>query len=121
MYRCAVRHLFTTDHFADDNLAAEGVPSDKIFFVGNVMIDTLLKHREMAATLDLSRKLGLAPRGYATLTMHRPGNVDDKQDLTGILEALAEISRQLPIIFPIHPRTRKMAEQFGLMHYFNSG
>ena len=114
-------YLFTTDHFADENLAAEGVPAEKIFFVGNVMIDTLLKHRAMAATLDLSRKLGLEPKGYATLTMHRPGNVDDKAVLTGILEALAEISRQLPIIFPIHPRTRKMAEQFGLGHYFNSG
>jgi UDP-N-acetylglucosamine 2-epimerase (non-hydrolysing) len=113
--------LFTTDHFADENLAAEGVPAEKVFFVGNVMIDTLLKHRAMAATLDLSRKWGLSSKGYATLTMHRPGNVDDKAVLTGILEALAEISRQIPIIFPIHPRTKKMAEQFGLAHFFNSG
>ncbi|MBN2133393.1 MAG: UDP-N-acetylglucosamine 2-epimerase (non-hydrolyzing) [Sedimentisphaerales bacterium] len=114
-------YLFTTDHFADENLAAEGVSADKIFFVGNVMIDTLLKHRALAATLDLSRKLGLMPQGYATLTMHRPGNVDDKRVLTGILEALAEIAKELTIVFPIHPRTKKMAEQFGLGHFFNSG
>ena len=114
-------YLFTTDHFADENLAAEGVPADKIFFVGNVMIDTLLKHRALAATLGLSRTLGLSPKGYATLTMHRPGNVDDKQVLTGILEALAEIAKELPIVFPIHPRTKKMAEQFGLGGFFNSG
>ena len=114
-------YLFTTDHFADENLAAEGVPAEKIFFVGNVMIDTLLKHRTLASTLDLSRKLGLTPKGYATLTMHRPGNVDDKRILTGILEALAEIAKELPIVFPIHPRTKKMAEQFGLGGFFNSG
>ncbi|MBB5346968.1 UDP-N-acetylglucosamine 2-epimerase (non-hydrolyzing) [Desulfoprunum benzoelyticum] len=114
-------YLFTTDHFADENLAAEGVPADKIFFVGNVMIDTLLKHRAMAATLDLGRQLGLAPQGYATLTMHRPGNVDDKNVLTGILEALAEIAREIPIVFPIHPRTRKMAGQFGLDGFFSTG
>jgi UDP-N-acetylglucosamine 2-epimerase (non-hydrolysing) len=114
-------YLFTTDHFADENLAAEGVPVEKVFFVGNVMIDTLLKHRALAATLDLSRKLRLSPKGYATLTMHRPGNVDDKRVLTGILEALAEIAKELPIVFPSHPRTKKMAEQFGLGHYFNSG
>lgn len=114
-------YLFTTDHFANENLAAEGVPAEKVFFVGNVMIDTLLKHREMAAGLTLSRNLGLVPKEYATLTMHRPGNVDDKVVLTGILEALSEISEEIPIVFPIHPRTKKMAEQFGLGHFFNSG
>ena len=113
-------YLFTTDHFADENLAAEGVAGEKIFFVGNVMIDTLLKHREMAARSAFGEKLGLQPGNYATLTMHRPGNVDNKQTLQAILEALKEISTQLPIIFPIHPRTRKMAEQFGLDHFFNT-
>lgn len=113
-------YLFTTDHFADENLAAEGVAAGKIFFVGNVMIDTLLKHREMAAHSAFGEKLGLQPGNYATLTMHRPGNVDNKQTLQAILEALTEISEQLPIIFPIHPRTRKMAEKFGLAHFFNT-
>ncbi|MGE4578795.1 MAG: non-hydrolyzing UDP-N-acetylglucosamine 2-epimerase [Desulfuromonadales bacterium] len=114
-------YLFTTDHFADENLKAEGVPAEKIHFVGNVMIDTLVKHREMAATLDLCSRMGLKPGGYATMTLHRPGNVDDPKILAGLLEALSQIARELPIIFPIHPRTKKMAEQFGLGHYFNSG
>lgn len=114
-------YLFTTDHFANENLTAEGVSAEKVFFVGNVMIDTLLKHRTMANQSAFGEKLGLLPGAYATLTMHRPGNVDNKQTLLGILEALQQISQRLPIIFPIHPRTRKMAEQFGLSHYFNSG
>jgi UDP-N-acetylglucosamine 2-epimerase (non-hydrolysing) len=112
-------YLFTTDYMADENLRAEGVAEDKIFFVGNVMIDTLLKHRAMASGLDVGKRLGLKPGQYATLTMHRPSNVDDKATLQGILQTLKEISGELPIIFPIHPRTRKMAEQFGLSHYFN--
>jgi UDP-N-acetylglucosamine 2-epimerase (non-hydrolysing) len=95
-------YLFTTDHFANENLLAEGVPDDKVFFVGNVMIDTLLKHKQMATGLKLDQQLGSIPEKYATLTMHRPSNVDDKVILTGILEALAEISQRLPIIFPIH-------------------
>jgi UDP-N-acetylglucosamine 2-epimerase (non-hydrolysing) len=114
-------YLFTTDHFADENLRAEGVPDDKIHFVGNVMIDTLLKHKEMASKLDLCKEMGLQPGGYATMTLHRPGNVDDPEILAGLLEALSTIAKELPIIFPIHPRTRKMAQQFGLDHYLNSG
>lgn len=115
-------YLFTTDYLADENLKKEGVPLEKIFFVGNVMIDTLLKHKEMAAKLDVRNRLGLQQGEYATLTMHRPSNVDDKKTLHGILEALAEIAKQVPIIFPLHPRTRKMAEQFDLTRYFrNSG
>jgi UDP-N-acetylglucosamine 2-epimerase (non-hydrolysing) len=114
-------YLFTTDRIADQNLLREGVPAEKIFFVGNVMIDTLLKDRQLAATLDLLDQYGLQPGGYATLTLHRPSNVDDAAVLEGILGALAEIARDLPIIFPIHPRTRKMAEQFGLADRFTSG
>ena len=113
-------YLFTTDHIADENLLAEGVAKEKIVFVGNVMIDTLIKHREMAGKLELMQKLGLKSGAFATLTLHRPSNVDDKEILQGILEALTEISKQLPIIFPIHPRTRKMVEQFELSHYLNS-
>ena len=113
--------LFTTDHFANENLLAEGIRPEKICFVGNVMIDTLLKHRQMAAGLNLIQELGLQKGGYATLTLHRPSNVDDRVTLQGILEALREISQSLPIIFPIHPRTRKMVTEFGLDHYFASG
>jgi len=114
-------YLFTTDHFANENLKAEGVGDDKVFFVGNVMIDTLLKHKKRASSLNLMDSLGLKKKGFATLTMHRPGNVDNRETLQGILEALKIISGNLPIIFPIHPRTRKMVEQFDLMDYFNEG
>ena len=114
-------YLFTTDRIADRNLAGEGVPPERIFFVGNVMIDTLLKHRDMAAKLALLQEYGLQPDGYATLTLHRPSNVDDPVILKGILDALSEIAREIPIIFPIHPRTLKMAEQFGLSRYFSTG
>ena len=113
-------YLYTTDPIADENLRKEGVPEEKIQFVGNVMIDTLLKHKQMASKLELRESLGLESGKYATLTMHRPSNVDDKQTLNGILEALREISSELPIIFPIHPRTRKMVDQFNLGHYFNN-
>ncbi len=118
-------YLFTTDTLADENLRSEGVAEDKIFFVGNVMIDTLLKHRERIRAgdgrEDPLQRLGLKPQGYATLTMHRPSNVDDKEILHGILEALTEISANVPIVFPIHPRTRKMIDLFGFSHYLNTG
>ena len=114
-------YLFTTDRFADENLLREGISQDRIFLVGNVMIDTLVKHRGIAERLTLMRDLGLEPGRYATVTLHRPSNVDDRETLLGILEALSEISRELPIIFPIHPRTRKMADEFGVAHFFNSG
>lgn len=114
-------YLFTTDHFANENLLAEGVAQGKIAFVGNVMIDTLLKHKEIAAGLNIAQKLGLEKGKFATLTLHRPSNVDDRETFEGILKALSKISETLPIIFPIHPRTRKMAEQFGLTGYFSNG
>jgi UDP-N-acetylglucosamine 2-epimerase (non-hydrolysing) len=114
-------YLFITDHYAEKNLRAEGVAAEKVVFVGNVMIDTLLKHKAMALELDVLSKLGLEKKGYATLTMHRPSNVDAKDTLEEILKALGTISRDLPIIFPIHPRTRKMVEKFGLSHYLNEG
>ncbi len=114
-------YLFTTDHFADENLRAEGISDDKIIFVGNVMIDTLLKHKEVAAGLNISKKFGLEKGRYATLTLHRPSNVDDSKKLECIFKILHEISETLPIIFPIHPRTRKVVDEFGLSKYLNSG
>ncbi|MBE0685426.1 MAG: UDP-N-acetylglucosamine 2-epimerase (non-hydrolyzing), partial [Anaerolineaceae bacterium] len=101
-------YLFTTDHYADENLLAEGIAQEKIHFVGNVMIDTLLKHQEKARCLGLVEQWGLKPGQFATLTLHRPSNVDDPAILGGLMEAILEIVQDLPIIFPIHPRTRKM-------------
>lgn len=114
-------HLFTTDRGADENLRREGVADDRIHFVGNIMVDTLMRHRMKASQLPVGRDLGLVPKGYATLTLHRPSNVDDRRTLEGILGALVEIAKTLPIVFPIHPRTRKMAETFGLSGMFNEG
>ena len=103
--------LFTTSRDADENLKREGVDPKKIFFVGNVMIDTLLKHRTKAAAL------GQRTDAYALVTMHRPSNVDDPKVLGGALEALREISNEMTVIFPIYPRTAKRIAEFG----FNTG
>ncbi|PYS27662.1 MAG: UDP-N-acetylglucosamine 2-epimerase (non-hydrolyzing) [Acidobacteria bacterium] len=101
--------LFTTSADADENLKHEGVDAKKIHFVGNVMIDTLLKHRAKAEALRVDK-----PKQYALVTLHRPSNVDDPNVLRPILEALEEISRSIPVIFPIHPRTAKRVSEFGL-------
>ena len=106
--------LFTTDPLASENLKAEGVDPSKIHFVGNVMIDTLLKHRETAAELKQWQLLGLEPHRYGVLTLHRPANVDQPEVFEQILGALETIQRDLPLAFPVHPRTRRMAESFGL-------
>jgi len=100
--------LFTTSRDADENLKREGVDASKIFFVGNVMIDTLLKHRAKAAELHLDK-----PKQYALVTLHRPSNVDDPNVLAGILEALEKISKAMPVLFPIHPRTAQRIQDFG--------
>jgi UDP-N-acetylglucosamine 2-epimerase (non-hydrolysing) len=111
--------LFTTSRDADDNLQREGIDPAKIHFVGNVMIDTLLKHRRRAAQRDVLARLGQEPQGYALMTLHRPSNVDDPSTLRGILSALEIIQVQLPTVFPIHPRTRKNLEAFGLIDWVN--
>lgn len=107
--------LFTTSRDADRNLINEGIPRKKIHFVGNVMIDTLLRHRAMAEKSGILQSLGLdSDRPYAVLTLHRPGNVDRKNILMGIIRALRHIGKSLPVVFPMHPRTRKMLKDFGL-------
>jgi UDP-N-acetylglucosamine 2-epimerase (non-hydrolysing) len=106
--------LFTTEMDANENLRAEGIPAERIHFVGNVMIDTLLKHRERALALAFQKRLGLKIRSYATLTLHRPSNVDRVEVFSRILKALEQVTRELPIAFPVHPHTRKSAQTFGL-------
>jgi UDP-N-acetylglucosamine 2-epimerase (non-hydrolysing) len=108
--------LFTTDRQANENLGKEGIPAERIHFVGNVMIDTLERHRAAAANLSLIEDLSLTQHGFAVVTLHRPSNVDDKATFQRILEALQEISKNLPIILPMHPRTRMRIEEFGLNH-----
>jgi len=99
--------LFCTEHSAVENLSREGVADEKVFLVGNVMIDTLLRNRAKADACRILDELGLAPRRYAVLTLHRPSNVDDPAVLGRLLDALDAIQRDMPVIFPIHPRTRK--------------
>jgi len=105
--------LFTTEPSANENLRREGISEEKIHFVGNVMIDTLLRHKERALTLDVLGKYGLESQGFALLTLHRPSNVDVREVLAGILDALAEIQARLPVIFPAHLRTVKRLREFG--------
>jgi UDP-N-acetylglucosamine 2-epimerase (non-hydrolysing) len=87
-----------------ENLNREGVDSRKVHFVGNVMIDTLLAHRERASASEVLGTLGVEPRGYAVLTLHRPSNVDDARVLRGILDPVLDLSGRIPVIFPVHPR-----------------
>jgi UDP-N-acetylglucosamine 2-epimerase (non-hydrolysing) len=99
--------LFTTEPSAEQNLRAEGVASERIFFVGNVMIDTLLAHRDRTRALRIPESMKLERGGYAVLTLHRPSNVDDPDTFEQLVDALACIASELPIVFPVHPRTQK--------------
>ena len=106
--------LFTPSPDADDNLLAEGIPRERIRFVGNVMIDSLQKNLKVASNLKTKEQLGLNGRDYALLTLHRPSNVDLRESFEPILSALEVIASKLPIVFPVHPRTRKTIAELGL-------
>lgn len=112
--------LFTTDRIANENLKREGVADERIHFVGNVMIDTLLAHKTFAETLQIYRKFSLKPMGYALLTLHRPSNVEHAELLARILDTIKETLNDLPVIFPIHPRTRSRIENYDLGGRFTS-
>jgi UDP-N-acetylglucosamine 2-epimerase (non-hydrolysing) len=106
--------LLTPSLDANENLLREGVAPEKIRFVGNVMIDSLYRHLERARTSRILERLGLEPGSFCAMTLHRPSNVDVKETLSGILDALEVLGERLPIVFPIHPRTRARLAQFGL-------
>ena len=106
--------LFCTEESGVDNLRQEGISDDKIFLVGNVMIDTLLSNRARAEVSNVLETMELRPGAYAVLTLHRPSNVNDAATLRGIVDALEVIQRDLPIVFPIHPRTRKALDSGSL-------
>jgi UDP-N-acetylglucosamine 2-epimerase (non-hydrolysing) len=106
--------LLTPSPDGDENLLREGTDPSRIFRVGNVMIDTLFAHLDRARSLGAPQKLGVPPGHYALVTLHRPSNVDDPVVLGGILGALDEVQRRLPVVFPVHPRTRRRMEEFGL-------
>jgi UDP-N-acetylglucosamine 2-epimerase (non-hydrolysing) len=97
-------YLLTTSRDANDNLAREGIPAEKVHLVGNTMIDTLLRFRERARERLTPERLGLDR--YAVLTLHRPDNVDSYDDLERIVETVQLVGRDIPVVFPVHPRTR---------------
>ncbi|UCG52035.1 MAG: UDP-N-acetylglucosamine 2-epimerase (non-hydrolyzing) [Candidatus Latescibacterota bacterium] len=107
--------LFTTEPSARKNLLREGVEETKIHFVGNVMIDSLHYYRDKADRSRVLEDLSLKPDGYGLVTLHRPSNVDRTETLRGILDALIELGSDCPMIFPAHPRTRKMIEDNKLL------
>jgi UDP-N-acetylglucosamine 2-epimerase (non-hydrolysing) len=105
--------LFTTEPSANENLAREGVAGSRVHFVGNVMIDTLFRYRERAAASTILPRLGVEPGGYAALTLHRPSNVDDSAALGRLLDAVARIQAETPVVFPVHPRTQGRLAELG--------
>ncbi len=105
--------LFVTEQSGIDNLRREGVPQEKIHLVGNVMIDSLNQHLPKAAASHILMDLDLQPKNYVLVTLHRPSNVDNAAQFNHILSALEILQEELPVIFPVHPRTRKMIAQLG--------
>jgi len=106
--------LLTPSPDADATLRREGVEDAKIRFVGNVMIDSLLDHLKVSERSNIREDLKIKPQDYAVTTLHRPSNVDDRETFAGIVGALAKISERLPIVFPVHPRTRQKLAEFDL-------
>jgi UDP-N-acetylglucosamine 2-epimerase (non-hydrolysing) len=107
--------LFVSEPVGLVNLRAEGVAESRMFFVGNVMIDTLLAARERAAASTVTGQLDLEPKAFCLLTLHRPSNVDDLGALGRLFGALDRVAQRLPIVFPVHPRTRKQMEAAKLV------
>jgi UDP-N-acetylglucosamine 2-epimerase (non-hydrolysing) len=105
--------LFVTEEAAIENLQHEGISRGRIHFVGNVMIDTLRRHLEAARRRSVRERLGIDGH-YGLVTLHRPSNVDSKESLLPLLECLMEISEDLPLFFPLHPRTRVTMQRLGL-------
>src|SRR6478736_1003456 len=106
--------LMTPSADGDENLKKEGVPESKIKLVGNVMIDSLVANLDHSRASKLPEKLGLTKKGFVYVTLHRPSNVDHQASLTTIMGALKRVARNWPVVFPMHPRTRKMCGQFGI-------
>ena len=107
-------YLFVTEQSGLDNLRKEGVPDEKVFFTGNVMIDSLVYFLDKAKNSNIIDQLNLNGNEYALVTLHRPSNVDVKENFEKLLNAFSEIENDLKIVFPIHPRSRKMLTNFGL-------
>jgi UDP-N-acetylglucosamine 2-epimerase (non-hydrolysing) len=107
--------LLTPSEDADANLIREGVAPGRIKLVGNIMIDSLTANLDKARASRTTEALQIEPGRFVYVTLHRPGNVDDRSSLAALMAGLGEISRRLPVVFPVHPRTRKMLTEFGLL------
>ena len=106
--------LLTPSRDGDQNLKAEGTPEEKIHFVGNVMIDTLRRHLPLASLDRVRDRIPVTGAPYAVLTLHRPSNVDHRDTLSGILQAIRRVGARMPVVFPVHPRTRGRLKEFDL-------
>jgi UDP-N-acetylglucosamine 2-epimerase (non-hydrolysing) len=107
-------YLFTTEESGNENLAREGIPGERVHFVGNCMVDTLKKHVLVAVKRAPWASFGLGAKSYALLTLHRPSNVDSTSSLVGIMEAISRVSVRTPVLFPVHPRTRARLDAAGI-------
>ncbi|WP_298340692.1 UDP-N-acetylglucosamine 2-epimerase (non-hydrolyzing) [uncultured Algibacter sp.] len=116
-------YFFTTSKHANKNLIQLGVSKSKIFFVGNVMIDTLLKNKNRLRKPSIWENLGLAKKKYMVMTLHRPSNVDEAHHLKQLITQIVTLGKDYPIIFPVHPRTQKLLSSldlnFGNLHYIS--
>ena len=106
--------LWTPSPDADENLAAEGIPAARITRVGNIMLDSYEMIRPRIEAEDVAGQLGLIARGYGVVTLHRPSNVDDYRQLARIVEALCQVAQGLPLVFPVHPRTKQRLGRYNL-------
>lgn len=109
-------YFFTTSEIANENLRANGVKEEQIFYVGNTMIDTLLKNRPRFRKPEIWDQIGLKEKEYIVMTLHRPANVDEEHKLKDLLNEIIEHSNGLPLVFPVHPRTAKILENLGVNH-----
>lgn len=107
--------LFTTEETANKNLMHEGIDKSKIFFVGNVMIDSLLGHREKAKSSRIIGRLGIEKKNYAVLTLHRPSNVDNEDMFSKILDIIGEIQKSIRVVYPMHPRSNGSMAKYKLL------
>jgi UDP-N-acetylglucosamine 2-epimerase (non-hydrolysing) len=106
--------LLTPSADGNENLRKEGIPEEKIVLVGNIMIDSVVAHLDRVEKADTLPRLGLAANSFFFVTLHRPSNVDDSANLKSILDVLHQTAKERPVVFAMHPRTRKRAEEFGL-------
>lgn len=109
-------YFFTTSALANENLAKSGVKKEQIYFVGNTMIDTLLKQRPRFRKPPVWDEVGLSEKEYIVMTLHRPSNVDEEAKLKDLMNEIVNHSKDLPLIFPVHPRTAKMLKSLGISH-----